>query len=238
MVKKRSRLDTKIIFLLILCIATIAYFLYTFPEEKPGIIPYCGDGTCQATESCSSCPSDCGSCPQEPTVEHLGTLIVALKDVQHKLPTIGTVTALDLTISSIKVHKANESNESWITVFEGSKEIDLLLYTDVIAIVGEEELEVGKYTQIRLEIENASINITNPLIGIYKNKTYPMSIPSKELKLIHPFTVEENKTLVLTLDFDVEKSIIRAPEYMLKPVIKILEESLEEEERPENSVIV
>jgi uncharacterized repeat protein (TIGR03806 family) len=26
--------------------------------------PVCGDGTCNATESCSSCPSDCGQCPQ------------------------------------------------------------------------------------------------------------------------------------------------------------------------------
>ena len=27
---------------------------------------YCGDGTCQATESCSTCPTDCGACPPVP----------------------------------------------------------------------------------------------------------------------------------------------------------------------------
>jgi parallel beta-helix repeat protein len=25
--------------------------------------PYCGDGSCNGTEACSSCPSDCGTCP-------------------------------------------------------------------------------------------------------------------------------------------------------------------------------
>ncbi|MCK4589631.1 MAG: FG-GAP repeat protein [Nanoarchaeota archaeon] len=28
---------------------------------------YCGDGTCDATESCSSCSADCGTCPPAPT---------------------------------------------------------------------------------------------------------------------------------------------------------------------------
>lgn len=27
------------------------------------IAPQCGDATCQSTETCSSCPSDCGKCP-------------------------------------------------------------------------------------------------------------------------------------------------------------------------------
>ncbi len=27
--------------------------------------PYCGDGICQATESCEGCPEDCGTCPVE-----------------------------------------------------------------------------------------------------------------------------------------------------------------------------
>ncbi|MEM3555964.1 MAG: hypothetical protein QXF56_04570 [Candidatus Micrarchaeia archaeon] len=37
------------------------------PEEKPPA-PFCGDGTCNAGETCSSCPRDCGACPK-PVVE-------------------------------------------------------------------------------------------------------------------------------------------------------------------------
>jgi hypothetical protein len=25
--------------------------------------PFCGDGTCNTSETCSTCPADCGSCP-------------------------------------------------------------------------------------------------------------------------------------------------------------------------------
>lgn len=31
--------------------------------EKAVRIKFCGDGTCDSTETCSSCPADCGSCP-------------------------------------------------------------------------------------------------------------------------------------------------------------------------------
>ncbi|MDP2933154.1 MAG: hypothetical protein Q8N81_03400, partial [bacterium] len=29
---------------------------------------YCGDGICSGTETCSTCPSDCGTCPITPPV--------------------------------------------------------------------------------------------------------------------------------------------------------------------------
>jgi hypothetical protein len=32
------------------------------PEVTPDSNPYCGDGSCNGSESCSSCPGDCGSC--------------------------------------------------------------------------------------------------------------------------------------------------------------------------------
>src|SRR5271154_603463 len=31
------------------------------PDLSPP--PYCGDGLCADTETCSSCPTDCGECP-------------------------------------------------------------------------------------------------------------------------------------------------------------------------------
>ncbi|UCC91714.1 MAG: hypothetical protein JSV39_00360 [Candidatus Aenigmatarchaeota archaeon] len=39
--------------------------VYT-PPASPAPSPYCGDGTCQADESCSDCEIDCGSCPPPP----------------------------------------------------------------------------------------------------------------------------------------------------------------------------
>ncbi len=40
------------------------------PEPEPEPEPYCGDGSCDADETCSTCSVDCGACPvPEPTNE-------------------------------------------------------------------------------------------------------------------------------------------------------------------------
>lgn len=170
----------------------------------------------------------------KPPAPSTGTVIVLVKDVPHKLPGLGTVTALNLTIKTVEVHStANETG--WITVFNGTKSFDLLEYTDVRAIIGEKELASGKYTQIRLGMIDGSIKIYNIDMNVF-NKTYTLLVPSKELKLNHPFTIEENKTLALVLDFDVEGSVTRTADgYTLKQVIGILEEKLEKGQKPINS---
>ncbi len=37
------------------------------PTSQPPSAPYCGDGACNGTETCSSCSSDCGQCPSPST---------------------------------------------------------------------------------------------------------------------------------------------------------------------------
>jgi hypothetical protein len=171
-----------------------------------------------------------------------GNLIIAVKDVPQKVPRLGTVTALELNITKIEVHEAgeNETNETtgWTTVFEGAKILDLIQFTDVIAIVGQKELDAGKYTQIRLILSDSSVKIYSLSLNIY-NRTYPLKVPSKELKLVHSFEIQVNKTLALTLDFDIEKSLDRTSEgYTLKPTVKILEQTLDKGKKPENSKII
>ncbi len=174
-----------------------------------------------------------------------GNLIVALKDVQQKLMGLGTATELLITVKSVQVHTSDNVTENrsviasgWMTVFEGEKTFDLLKYTSNIALIAEKKLEVGTYTQIRLYVSDASIKIYNTDVPIY-NKTYPMVIPSNAIKVVRPFSVVADKTLVLTLDFDVPQSVTRTGEgYTLKPTIKIIEQTLEKDKRPENAVVV
>jgi len=177
-----------------------------------------------------------------------GMLVIALKDEQHNIPGGTTILNLTLRIDGITAHYVettegyNETgNETgkWITVSTEPKTLDLLQYTDVLAIVGEKELDAGKYTQLRLNITEANITIKNSFFYIYTSKTYQMEIPSEELKLINQFTVDSARTTVLTLDFDVENSVTHTADgYLLKPVVKMTEEKMEHEKRPSNSTIV
>jgi len=178
-------------------------------------------------------------------------LIVAAKDVKQKLGGFGTATALNITVKSIQVHAAGDDTEDsnvtaagWITIFDGTKTLDLIEYTDILAIIGSEDLDVGKYTQIRLYISDATVMIYDFSNYIY-NKTYPMNIPSNVLKLTHPFTIEQNKTTVLTLDFDVPASIPLKESivgigltYRFSPVVKVTESKIDAGTWPEKSTII
>src|SRR5215471_11223584 len=37
----------------------------TCPTDCGTCAPFCGDGRCNGTETCSTCPSDCGTCPPD-----------------------------------------------------------------------------------------------------------------------------------------------------------------------------
>ena len=157
-----------------------------------------------------------------------GTLVLKITDKIE----LTNVTSIDITIDKVEVHKAeigqavNETNETietnetttagWETVVDESKSFNLIEIIGVEEFLGEKTLSTGKYTQIRLEISDAKITV--------EDTQHDLKIPSKKIKLIHPFTIEANKTTTLVLDFDASESVVKAgPQYILKPVIKVIE---------------
>jgi len=169
-----------------------------------------------------------------------GNLIVGVKDHPKQIGGIGNVSAIDLTVKSIQIHRSgggmtednetgnetvdvNETNETdiitresgWITVFEGSKTFNLLDFTgNAFGILGNTTLDPGRYQQIRLFIETANVTVDSV--------QYPLRIPSKALKIVRGFEITANETTILVLDFDVEKSVKKDNNgYRLKPTIKL-----------------
>ena len=72
-----------------------------------------------------------------------------------------------------------------------------------------------------LVVENAEITINNS----GNIEVHNLKIPSNKVKLVKTFWIYENETTVLTLDFDVYKSIheIGNNKYMMKPTIKVIQ---------------
>jgi PKD repeat protein len=121
------------------------------------------------------------------------------------------------------IDQEDYDNESgWLTIVNESQTFDLIALQNVSALLGEQNLTAGKYTQIRLTVESANITINRS--GQREEQT--LKIPSSKIKLIHPFTITKNETTVLTLDFLVDKSIHETGngQFMLKPTIKIIQE--------------
>lgn len=257
----------KLIAVVCVLIVLAVYFLLTAEIQQPAptttttteqlmITVYCIKDNCSPQQISAGAGALAQGCYRNQTECLLSTmskekLIVAAKDVRQKLVSLGYATLLNLTVKSIQVHATGNTTDDsnitatgWITVFEGEKTFDLLEYTDALAIIGENELDTGKYTQIRLYIDDAKIKIYDIARNI-SNKTYPMEIPSKVLKLVHPFTIESGKTTVLILDFDVPASVPSRESiagigmaYKLTPVVQINETKIEAGALPENSTII
>ena len=154
-----------------------------------------------------------------------GTLKLQITDD----PSILNITNAFVTISSVMVHKAdfgsddndsdsNESDAGWHTIAENNQTYDLITLINATDVIGITDLDVGWYTQIRLVVESALVTID----GI----EYDLQIPSKNVKLITPFEIELNATLILTLDFDVHDSIHETGngKYIMNPTIKVIKE--------------
>lgn len=145
-----------------------------------------------------------------------GTLVMQITDAPSDL----NIEKALVTISNIEVHVAGaEETSGWVTVVEGAKTFDLMKLVGVTDLLGEAQLDVGKYTQVRLNLESAKVTIDS--------QEFDLEVPSDKLKLVKGFDIIAGETTKLTFDFDAKESIIAtgAGDYKLKPTIKVLSET-------------
>ncbi len=126
------------------------------------------------------------------------------------------VSAVEVKAKNIEVHKADASEDSWITVLKDPPVFDLVKIAGVNVLLGTSEIASGNYTQVRLDI--AEVNVT------VEGKQFKATVPSDKLKLVGTFSVEEGKKTPITIDFDGEKSVVLTGKdnVMLKPVVKLI----------------
>ena len=151
------------------------------------------------------------------TTTEKGTLLLKITDAPGDL----NISEALVTISFVEVHIAagiNNSTAEWFTVINESQQFDLILLENVTDILGSQLLEVGIYTQIRLQVNEAVVTIDNV--------QYNLEIPSKIIKLVHQFIIEPEVTTILILDFDIKQSVHKtgSENYILHPTIKVIQE--------------
>ena len=150
--------------------------------------------------------------------EGTGTLVLQITDAPGDL----NITEALVTMSQVKVHYAgideNDTTGEWITIVNESQTFDLIALQDVTEFFGEANLSAGWYTQIRLNVDQALVTID----GVQ----YDLEISPNTVKLIKPWKIENNETLVLTLDFDVQKSVRETGNnrYKFRPTIKVIQD--------------
>jgi hypothetical protein len=155
-----------------------------------------------------------------------GEVIVNMTDAKPFL-TEGAenVTNLLISISGVSVYK---SGDGWISLplEEGPPHtVDLLQFINgnTIEIVPPVLLEYGKYTQIRLEIESATIRFDNDVESDVVVRSDHFKTDKNFL-----FDVKEPGPIHIIIDFDLSQSLeitdpFGTPSYTLNPVLHIVD---------------
>ncbi|MCC5940833.1 MAG: DUF4382 domain-containing protein [Balneolaceae bacterium] len=146
-----------------------------------------------------------------------GTLRVFLTDAP------GNYEAVYVDIQAVRIHRSSDAEDGesgWIDINTEPMIVDLLQLTNgKFEILGETDLEPGRYNQLRLILgENNEV--------VIDGETHNLTTPSAQqsgLKLQLNADIEGGQMHTLILDFDASRSIVRAGNsgmYILKPVIR------------------
>lgn len=129
---------------------------------------------------------------------------------------------INIVVNRVEVHSSgSDSSNGWFVINNNSATYNLLtLRNGASVILGDNSLDAGQYSQIRLILGSGSNIVAN---GV----TFPLDVPSGEqtgIKLNHAFEIQSGVLYELMLDFDAEHSIVLTGngQYKLKPVIRLV----------------
>jgi hypothetical protein len=153
-----------------------------------------------------------------------GRLSLAITDAP-----VDDATAVVVKFTAIELKP--EAGEAFTINLDPAPSLDLLALAGGSSreLLSEREVPAGRYTWVRLHIDAQSDTPTS-YIDLEDGRRFPLRVPSGSesgLKLIRGFTVAAGSTSNFTIDFDLRKSVIappgQAPNYILKPVLRIVD---------------
>jgi len=154
-----------------------------------------------------------------------GTVSMSITDAKPLLPE--NVTNLFVEFSEIWVHK---SGGDWqqLALAETPYTIDLLQFQDgsTTELVPPATLENGKYTQVRIVVDSATLRFDND-----QTTDEPLEIPSDNLKTDKNFTIDvtDGTAMYIVIHLDLSMSVVETGTgtYQMKPVIHLFKDDLQ-----------
>ena len=124
------------------------------------------------------------------------------------------VEQVNLYFTSVTANSASGPPEPMAVVLTDNPQ-DLLVLRDAVITLAMATVEPGDYVSLRINLDEELSNI------VEGGKIFPIRIPSQETKILGGFSIRDNGTTSVTLDFDAERSLVRLGngEWLLKPVI-------------------
>jgi len=109
---------------------------------------------------------------------------------------------LNITFSEVRAHQASEYNDNgWRSLsIKNGDSIELASLTNVSKLLASSAIYAGKYTQIRIVVNSTGMMLDGTHVTF--------TVPFGELKTTHPFDLHAGDTKKLTLEIDLQRSII------------------------------
>ena len=174
------------------------------------------------------------ACSNSSSSSETGSLSIGLTDAASD-----DYNAIYVTIKEVQVHTGDDEGGAWHVVASPNRTYNLLeLVNGVIDQLGIATIETGQYTQVRLivgtdaDAEQNILDENHPFANYIvdsANTYHELKIPSgynTGIKLVHAFEITAGLTTELVLDFDADKSVVRAGSsgnWLLKPTIKVID---------------
>ena len=117
--------------------------------------------------------------------------------------------------------KTNQNLDKWevIDLNEDGEEPTLEIKAGESTLLATTDLSGGKYSEIRIYIKNATVKFLGGL-------EMPLTIPGRSniIRIVRPFNIYPEKTTLLTLNVDMQRSIIQTGNntYFLQPTLTSL----------------
>lgn len=135
-----------------------------------------------------------------------------------------------ITFSKVAIHEGDSEGsapaegeepdtegDGWTTVFEGSKEIDLMAFSgsDARAFLGDANLSAGTYNQIVITVDDARG------IQFSDGSEVDIEVTTGWVRVVRAFEVSADETTRIVLDLDLDRSVIQQGPtgWRLNPVI-------------------
>jgi len=119
-----------------------------------------------------------------------------------------------VTADKIQVHKADADEDTWVTVVDQEQRFDLVAIQGAEVFLGQEEVAVGQYTQIRLDVTEVIVTM--------EGEDITARLPSGKLKVVRTWEVKPDEKTILTLDFEADKFVVvTGKTAQVKPVIRL-----------------
>jgi len=202
------------------------------PMPTPAPTPVPPPAPAQATVP-SPLPAPAPVAPPAPAPALSGALQVYVTDA----PPREEVTSINVTLTEVQVHIAvaeqeqvgggvqnqtqqqtQQGESGWVTIElnEDATNFDLLKVKGIEQYVGASEATPGKYTQVRLVVENVQVALGG-------GELQDARVPSNELKIVRAFNVIPGEITALVLDFEADRmvNVTGAGEIIVKPVVKL-----------------